>query len=136
MGNSGNEMISFEKEYGRVLLALRVTATVSILLSSTWCGYQHHNLRGAREVFENMVEGGMSAMPAFTRAAFEYESMLSVGAALCALICLALVWVCGRRLSTVIYAGLAGAVVPLLTGFYFSIAFSGPLQEVITKFHR
>ncbi|HWB04720.1 MAG TPA: hypothetical protein VG796_16955 [Verrucomicrobiales bacterium] len=134
MDDSGNTPFELQDEYGRTLLACRVGGTVSILLASVWCAWQHHGLQNGREMLENMVAGGISATPLLTRLAFDYESTLAPVAALCALVSLVLIWIGGKRISQVIYATVAGAAVPLLTGLFFAISWSSPFHQIITNF--
>jgi hypothetical protein len=127
--------IDLHAEYRRTLLAVRVAATMFILLAATWCWLQHSSIGQSVQVFENMVAGGFDAMPSLTKLVINYSDAIAAAAALGGLGALAVVWLFGHRMSQVIYAGTAGVLTYLLVGSVIYYALQQPLITIITKFN-
>jgi hypothetical protein len=135
MNHSHDNPSGFESEYGRILLACQIAGTLTVLLAGASCARQYHLLLNSFEIFENMVEGGLEAMPLLTKTALRYQSFFGAGASLGLLISLAFVWLAGKRIPRVIYATAFGAAFALLAGEFFQISHSGPLLQVMTRLH-
>ena len=126
--------IDLQREYFLTLRAARVAATVCILLAAGWFWLEYAAVGPGIMVFENMVVGGLDAMPTLTKLVITHADTVACVAALGGLGAIAWVWCCGRSISGVIYAGLAGVVCYLIVGTAFDVAMTQPLNTTIIHF--
>jgi hypothetical protein len=122
-----------QREYLRIFRATRVASTVLLLFCGAWCWQQYQTVQGAGEVFENMIMGGKSSLPALTQFVLEYGTALAGLAGLVVFSALAFIWT-ARSLSPVILATTLGAGVSVLVGVVIGYAVNTPIQTVLRNF--
>jgi len=127
--------IDLEKEYYRTLLAARLAASIFILLSAVWCWFKYNQLDKGLQIFENMVTGGVEAMPALTKFVLGHGDTLAGLAGLAGFGSIGWMWMGGHSIARVIYAGTIGVICCLLFGYLFDAAVWTPLTTIITRFN-
>ena len=123
--------IDLQREYILTLRATRVAATVCILLAAGWFWLKYLAVGTGLQICENMVAGGFDAMPTLTKLVADHADTVAGVAALGGLGAIAWVWCFGRRIASVIYAGLAGVACYLIVGTAFDVAMTQPLKMIV-----
>ncbi|RYD34473.1 MAG: hypothetical protein EOP86_10890 [Verrucomicrobiaceae bacterium] len=124
-----------ENEYQRLLTAGRIFFTAATLNHALDIATALRNLRLSEEAFENMVAGGKDALPHMTRLVFDYQWQLAAAAGLLAGFLLWKVWTTAR-LSTMVWAGAALWLLPIMRSILVQFGIVNPLTTIITKFQE
>ena len=127
--------LDIEKEYYRTLRASRIASTVLLLLTALWAGKQCAGVPQFIEIFENIVTGGLKALPSLTQLVSAHYMKALALVCLAALGAIFYLWLAARSLSRVILVTVAGVVFCLLVGFIVQMAMDRPLQTIITNFN-
>lgn len=122
-----------ENEYGRLLTAGRIFFTVTSLMQAISIASVFSVLKRQREIFDNLVTGGTDAMPLLTRLLISWQWPLAAVAGLLTACLLRLVWRTAR-LSTIVWAGAALSLMPMVQGLLVQIGIQDPLTTIISKF--
>jgi hypothetical protein len=129
--------IDLQSEYRRSLLAMRVAATVLLLLSAAWCWMKYGALQPLVPILERMTPmaiAGKDYTDNITDLALENGDVLLVIVALTQLAALGIVWFYRRSISQVFYSALGGVSCCIVVGGIFDFAILQILTVIITKF--
>lgn len=127
--------LDLHAEYYRTLDASRIAGTALLLLCAAWSGMHCYGIPEVAEVFENMVTGGLTAMPRLTQLVINHSTEAVALSCLPALVAVLYIWVAGRNLSRVILTTSLGAGFSLLMGLVVQLALNQPLRKIITDFN-
>lgn len=128
-------MMMPENEYGRLLTAGRIFFTTLVTGSVLSLITMLSVVRKHGEIFENMVSGGIEAMPPLTRILISYAWSIAAVPALLMIWLLYVVWRT-PRLSTIIWAAAGLSIWPMIQTFLIQSGILDPLNTVITKFQE
>ena len=126
--------IDLQKEYLRTLQAVRIAATVLLILCAGWCLQQYRLIDPPVEVLENVV--GQSKTPRFVAQVESCTVQLNWIAALAVSASLGYIFFAGRSISRIIYAAIIGAGTCVVVGQLFSTAAMEAWREIARILNR
>lgn len=124
-----------EADYPYLFTANRLFATLLILLFAAGSIFFTLQIDKFGEIFENMVEGGVSAMPVLTEFYVEYHLALAGALALVGICALWFVW-SSRRMAFIGFATIIALFIFCLQSVLVYFAVVRPLSTLVAKFHE
>jgi hypothetical protein len=123
-----------DAEHARWLLLIRTTGTSALLFTLGLAWLNENSIPRYHDIFENMLRGGISAMPAAQKFLFNWHQPAFILLGGLSLLPIALLWLRARTLRTAVWLAFSAQPPLLLYILWVRYVLSEGFHSILTSF--